>query len=71
MDSCQKVLLAGTDLAADHPGFLEPVYRKRRQFFGELATIFRHGQQIPRVKVDGAICILVALKQSYCNYYFN
>ena len=25
--------------------------RKRRDFFGGLAMIFRHGQQLPRVKV--------------------
>jgi hypothetical protein len=25
--------------------------RKRRQFFGDLAMIFKYGQQIPRVKV--------------------
>lgn len=45
-----KILAAGHDLQSDHPGFSDPVYRKRREQLAQIALDYRHGSAIPHVE---------------------
>jgi len=47
---CSKVLEYGSELDADHPGFKDIEYRKRRVVITENALRFKYGDKLPHVQ---------------------
>ena len=41
LDNFQRVIHYGDGLDADHPGFKDPKYRKRRRLFTEIAIFYK------------------------------
>ncbi|KAI5626880.1 tyrosine 3-monooxygenase [Silurus asotus] len=51
LDRCHHLVTKfDPDLDQDHPGFTDPLYRKRRKQIGDIAFKYKHGETIQRVE---------------------
>ncbi|XP_044733450.1 protein henna-like [Chrysoperla carnea] len=50
LDQITKEIWSSGELEADHPGFTDEAYRKRRKYFTDVSNSYKSGQPLPRVE---------------------
>ena len=53
LDICsRRVLFAGSNIDAEHPGFRDAAYLSRRRYFTEVALRHKIGEPIPKIEYE-------------------